>query len=110
MAIVACRSSAPQNAYKYPERLRKSAVSASFPPPFFGLWLSDGSVVTLELRRSLAIESTKLNRHLAEQAENEAVHQNNPLTRSTLASLAIADHMDRLVAGDRTPSSPKRAK
>ena len=54
--------------------------------------------------------STKLDRHLAEQAENEAVHQNNPPTRSTLASLAFADHMDRLVAGDRTPSSPKRAK
>jgi len=58
----------------------------------------------------LAIASTKLDRHLAEQAENEAVHQNNPPTRSTLASLAFADHMDRLVAGDRTPSSPKRAK
>ena len=38
------------------------------------------------------------------------MHQNNPPTRSTLASLAFADHMDRLVAGDRTPSSPKRAK
>ncbi len=37
-------------------------------------------------------------------------NQNNPPTRSTLASLAFADHMDRLVAGDRTPSSPKRAK
>src|SRR5208282_4780673 len=70
----------------------------------------EGSVATLKLRRSLAIASTKLDRHLAEQAENEAVHQNNPPTRSILASLAFADHMDRLVAGDRTPSSPKRAK
>ena len=36
MAIVACRSSVPRNAYKYPARLRKSAVRASFPSPFFG--------------------------------------------------------------------------
>ena len=78
-------------------------------PPSFGPG-HGGSVATLELRRSLAIASTKLDRHLAKQAENEAVHQNNPPTRSTLASLAFADHMDRLVAGDRTPSSPKRAK
>jgi hypothetical protein len=29
------------NAYKYPARLRKSAVSASFPSPFSGLRMSD---------------------------------------------------------------------
>ena len=51
----------------------------------------------------MAIALTNLDRHLAEQAENEAVHQNNPPTRSALASLAFADRMDRLAAGDRTP-------
>jgi hypothetical protein len=30
-----------QTAYKYPARLRKSAVRASFPSPFLGLSLSD---------------------------------------------------------------------
>jgi hypothetical protein len=32
-----------------------------------------GSVATLELRRSLAIASAKLDRHRAEQAKNEAM-------------------------------------
>ena len=69
-----------------------------------------GSVASLELRRSLAIASAKLDRHRAEQAENEAVQQNNPATRSTFARLAFAHHMDRFVTGDRPPSSPERAK
>ena len=38
------------------------------------------------------------------------MQQNNPLARRSPTRLAFADHMDRLVAGDRTPSSPKRAK
>ena len=68
-----------------------------------------GSVATLELRRSVAIASAKLDRHRAEQAENEAVQQNSPPSQRTSARLAFADHMDCLVAGDRTPSSPKRS-
>ena len=68
-----------------------------------------GSVATLELRRSLAIASAKLDRHRAEQAENEAVQQNSPSSQRTSAHLAFADHTDRLVACDRTPSSPKRS-
>src|SRR6516225_7546985 len=71
--------------------------------------LFKGSVATLELRRSLAIASAKLDRHRAEQAENEAVQQNSPPSQRTSARLAFADHMDCLVAGDRTPSSPKRS-
>jgi len=67
-----------------------------------------GSVATLALRRSLAIGSAKLDRHRAEQAENEAVQQNSPPSQRTSARLAFPDHMDRLVACDRTPSSPKR--
>jgi Flp pilus assembly protein TadD len=35
--------------------------------------LKNGSVATLELRRSLAIASAKLDRHRAEQTENEAM-------------------------------------
>ena len=35
------RSLRTQTAYKYPARLRNSAVRASFPPPFLGLSLSD---------------------------------------------------------------------
>jgi hypothetical protein len=70
----------------------------------------EGSVATLELRRSLAIASAKLDRHCAEQAENEAVQQNSPPSQRTSARLAFADHMDRLVACDRAPSSPEGAK
>jgi hypothetical protein len=42
-----------------------------------------------------------------EKTENEAVQQSDPRTRRTPARLAFADHMHRLVAGDRTPSSPE---
>src|ERR1700756_3903068 len=44
-----------------------------------------------------------------EQTENKAVQQTDLRTRCTPARLAFADHMDRLVAGDRTPGTPKRA-
>jgi hypothetical protein len=37
------------------------------------LALETGSVATLELRRSLAIASAKLDRHRAEQTKNEAM-------------------------------------
>jgi hypothetical protein len=70
---------------------------------------ADGSVATLELRRSLAIASAKLDHHRSEQAENEAVHQNSPPSQRTSPRLSFADHMDRLVACDRTPTSPKRS-
>jgi hypothetical protein len=40
-----------------------------------------GSAATLELRRSLAIAFAKLDGDRAEQAENEAVQQNNPPTQ-----------------------------
>jgi hypothetical protein len=39
MAIVARRSSAPLSAYRYPARLRKRAVCASF--PFFGQYYAN---------------------------------------------------------------------
>ena len=45
-----------------------------------------------------------------EKTENEAVKLTDPRTRRTPARLAFADHMDRLVAGDRAPSSPERTK
>ena len=67
----------------------------------------NGSVATLELRRSVVIASAKLDRHRAEQAENEAVQQNNPATRSTFARLAFAHHMDRFVAGSSCARLPK---
>ena len=35
--------------------------------------IDEGSVATLELRRSLAIASAKLDRHRAEQTKNEAM-------------------------------------
>ena len=38
------------------------------------------------------------------------MEQTDLRTHRTAARLAVADHMDRLVAGDRAPSSPKRAK
>src|SRR6516164_1338518 len=69
--------------------------------------LFKGSVATLELRRSLAIASAKLDRHRGEQAENEAVQQNSPPSRRTSARLAFANHMNRFIAGDCTPSGPK---
>src|SRR5215471_3411490 len=72
-------------------------------------WHHWGSVATLELRRTLAIAYAKLDRHRAEQAENEAEQKNSLSTQSTFVGLAFADHMDRLIAGDRTPSSPERA-
>ena len=40
-----------------------------------------------------------------EQTENEVVQHTD-----TTARLAFADHMNRFVAGDRTPSSPERTK
>jgi hypothetical protein len=40
-----------------------------------------------------------------EQTEHEVVQKTD-----TAARLAFADHMNRLVAGDRTPSSPERTK
>ena len=40
-----------------------------------------------------------------EQTENEVVQETD-----TAARLAFADHMNRLVSGDRTPSSPERTK
>jgi hypothetical protein len=39
----------------------------------FAAGMMNGSVATLELRRSLAITSAKLDRHRAEQAKNEAM-------------------------------------
>src|ERR1700751_1874173 len=45
-----------------------------------------------------------------EQTENEAVQQTDLRTRCTPARLSFANHMDRLVAGDRAPSSPERTK
>ncbi len=48
--------------------------------------------------------------HLAirsEQTENKAMKQNGHSSRCTPARLAFADHMDRFIAGDRTPSSPE---
>ena len=45
-----------------------------------------------------------------EQTENKAVQQTDLRTRCTPARLSFANHMDRLVAGDRAPSSPERTK
>jgi hypothetical protein len=45
--------------------------------------------------------------HRSEQTENEPVQSTDLRTRRTPARLAFADHMNRLVAGDRTPSSPE---
>ena len=42
-----------------------------------------------------------------EQTEHEVVQWTDLRTRRTPARLSFADHMDRLVAGDRTPSSPE---
>jgi len=47
--------------------LAKGELSDSHAPCF------EGSVATLELRRSLAIASAKLDRHRAEQTKNEAM-------------------------------------
>jgi len=38
------------------------------------------------------------------------VQENSHSTRRTLARLTFADHVDRLVAGDRAPNSPEGAK
>src|SRR5271166_4627964 len=69
--------------------------------------VSIGSVATLELRRSLAIASAKLDRHRAEQTKNEAMEETALRRRRASVRLAFADHMDRFVAGDRVPSSPE---
>src|ERR1700757_3103606 len=45
-----------------------------------------------------------------EQTENKAVQETDLRTRCTPARLSFANHMDRLVAGDRAPSSPERTK
>jgi hypothetical protein len=37
------------------------------------------------------------------------VHQTDLRTRRTPARLAFADHMNRFIAGDRTPRGPKRS-
>ena len=59
------------------ERLIRADILRALPDPTTGwnapngrLW---GSVATLELRRSLAIASAKLDRHRAEQTKNEAM-------------------------------------
>jgi len=44
-----------------------------------------------------------------EQTNNKGMEQTNPRLRRASARLAFADHMDRFIAGDRTPSSPERA-
>ena len=44
-----------------------------------------------------------------EQTNNKGMEQTNPRLRRASARLAFADHMDRLVACDRTPGSPKRS-
>ena len=45
----------------------------------------------------------------SEQTENEAVQQTDLRTRRTPVRLAFADHLNRLIAGDRAPSSPEGA-
>ena len=45
-----------------------------------------------------------------EQPENEAVQLTDLRTRPHATRVAFADHMDRLVAGDRTSSSPEGTK
>src|SRR5271157_4305706 len=45
-----------------------------------------------------------------EKTENEAVQLTDLRTRRTPARLAFADHMNRFIAGDRTPGSPERTK
>jgi hypothetical protein len=45
-----------------------------------------------------------------EQIENEAVQQTDLRTNRIPAGLAFADHMNRLIAGDRAPNSPEGTK
>jgi len=45
-----------------------------------------------------------------EQTNNKAMEQSKPRRRRTSARLAFADHVDYLVAGQRSPGSPKRTK
>ena len=43
----------------------------------------------------------------SEQTENKAMEQTDAWCRRTSRSLAFADHMDRLLAGERAPSGTK---
>jgi hypothetical protein len=43
----------------------------------------------------------------SEQTENEAVQQADLRTRCAPARLTFADHMNRFIASDRTPSAPE---
>ena len=43
----------------------------------------------------------------SEQTENKAMEQTDARCRRTCRGLAFADHMDRLVASERTPSGTK---
>ena len=43
----------------------------------------------------------------SEQTENEVVQQKDILIRRTPTRLAFADHVNRFIAGDCTPSSPE---
>jgi hypothetical protein len=43
----------------------------------------------------------------SEQTENEVVQQNDILICRTPTRSAFADHVNRFIAGDRTPSSPE---
>ena len=45
-----------------------------------------------------------------EQTRNEEVQQNGHSTRRTLAGLPFANHMNRFIAADRTPSTPEGTK
>ena len=45
----------------------------------------------------------------SELTKNEAVQQNGHSTRRTLARLAFADHMDRLVASESAPGPKGKA-
>src|ERR1700731_773662 len=46
----------------------------------------------------------------SKHTNNKAVQRTGPGAHRTPARLAFADHMNRFIAGDRTPGSPKRAK
>jgi hypothetical protein len=41
----------------------------------------------------------------SQRIENEAVRENAPFLRRTPARIAFANHMNRFIAGDRTPGS-----
>jgi hypothetical protein len=73
-------------------------------------WKTEYVCVVLQLwnRTGRGCDNSNESGFRSKHTNNEAMEQTDLRTHRTPARLAFADHMHRLVTGDRAPSSPKR--